>query len=276
MSERVFMFNADDPAMIEASESARQSFKYFWRELSWENRRIVPGLDLTMVKLPFTDGPRSDGNSEFEYMWIGEIDFDGETVSGKLLNAPNWLTSVKEGDEVQALFSQLSDWMMTSDGQAYGGFTVNRMRAQMSKSERKQHDEAWGLDFGDPNNTRVEIERDGKRKGGFLSGLFGGRPAEKPAEVFRDHPMCVNMLPKISEQLHTDPALVQSTDEAGWTLLHREALAGNLGVVKLLVEQGADVAAQNPAGRSAADLARAIGWTEIADYLDGIAGTTPR
>src|SRR5690349_4024692 len=134
MSERVFQFNAHDPAMIEATESARQSFKYFWRELSWEYRRIVPGLDLTMVKLPFTDGPRSDGNSEFEYMWIGEIDFDGETVSGKLLNSPNWLASVKEGDDVQVPFSQLSDWMMTSDGQAYGGFTVNCMRAQMGKS----------------------------------------------------------------------------------------------------------------------------------------------
>lgn len=275
MSERIFMFNAGDPAMIEASESARQSFKYFWRELSWEHRRIVPGLDMTMVKLPFTDGPRSDGNSEFEYMWIGDIDFDGENVSGKLLNAPNWLTSVKEGDAVQAPFSQLSDWMMTSDGQAYGGFTVNRMRAQMSKAERKQHDDAWGLEFGDPDNTRVEIDREGKRKGGLLSGLFGGRGATKPSEVFHDHPMCVNMLPKIEEQLRADASSAQSVDEAGWTLLQREALAGNLGVVQLLTEYGADVTALNPAGRSAADLARAIGWEEIAVYLDELSGGNP-
>ena len=57
MSEQVFMYDGQDPELLQASESARQSFKYFWRELSWERRRIVPALDLAMVKLPFTDGP---------------------------------------------------------------------------------------------------------------------------------------------------------------------------------------------------------------------------
>src|ERR687891_2755598 len=54
MSEPVFMFDGEDPEMREACEAAQRSFKYFWRELSWEQRRIVPGLDMAMVKLPFT------------------------------------------------------------------------------------------------------------------------------------------------------------------------------------------------------------------------------
>jgi uncharacterized protein YegJ (DUF2314 family) len=54
MSEPVFMFDAKDPEMQQAYEAAQASFRYFWRELSWERRRIVPGLDMTMVKLPFT------------------------------------------------------------------------------------------------------------------------------------------------------------------------------------------------------------------------------
>ena len=93
MSEPVFMFDDADPAMRQAYEAAQRSFKYFWRELSWEQRRIVPGLDMTMVKLPFTDGPRTDDNPDYEHMWIGELDFDGETIAGQLLNSPNWLTS---------------------------------------------------------------------------------------------------------------------------------------------------------------------------------------
>jgi len=40
------MFDGDDPAMQQAYEAAQQSFKYFWRELSWEQRRIVPGVDM--------------------------------------------------------------------------------------------------------------------------------------------------------------------------------------------------------------------------------------
>jgi uncharacterized protein YegJ (DUF2314 family) len=124
MSEPVFMFDESDPEMQRAYQAARASFRHFWRELSWERRRIVPGLDMTMVKLPFTDGPRTDGNSEFEHMWIGDIGFDGDSISGNLLNAPNWLTSVRQGDEVSAPVSHLTDWMMTADGHAYGGFNA--------------------------------------------------------------------------------------------------------------------------------------------------------
>jgi ankyrin repeat protein len=42
-----------------------------------------------------------------------------------------------------------------------------------------------------------------------------------------------------------------------------------LGVVKLLAKHGADIAAKTNSGKTAADLARAFGWTEVAGYLDG-------
>jgi uncharacterized protein YegJ (DUF2314 family) len=105
ISETIFAFNSDDSAMQEACAAAQRSFKFFWRELSWERRRIVPALDMAAMKLPFTDGPRSDGNGEFEMMWVGDVDFDGITLTGSLLNSPNWLTSVKQGYSVTADFS---------------------------------------------------------------------------------------------------------------------------------------------------------------------------
>jgi uncharacterized protein YegJ (DUF2314 family) len=265
------MFDESDPAMRQASESAQSAFRYFWRELSWERRRIVPGLDMHMVKFPFTDGPRTDGNTPFEHMWVGEIGFDGNTVTGVLLNAPNWLTSVRQNDAISLPFPALTDWMMTCDGRAYGGFTVNLMRSRMGAQERAQHDQAWGLDFGDPSEVRVEIGRQPAPKKGFLSGLFGGgakapAPATAPT-MFHDHPMCVNMIPKIRESLQADPSHAKSIDGQGWTLLHREALAGNLGVVQLLVEFGADKTTRTPDGRTATDLARQIGWPEISRFL---------
>ena len=53
-------------------------------EIEWLAGRVVPGLDLSMVKLPFTDGPRSDGKSQYEYMWIGDVDFDGDVDANAL------------------------------------------------------------------------------------------------------------------------------------------------------------------------------------------------
>jgi uncharacterized protein YegJ (DUF2314 family) len=269
MTEPVFMFDERDPEMQQAYLAAQSSFRYFWRELSWERRRIVPGLDMAMVKVPFTDGPRTDGNPDFEQMWVGDVGFDGDSISGHLLNSPNWLTSVHQGNAVSAPFTHLTDWLMTVDGRAYGGFTVNLIRSRMSRQERDQHDQAWGLDFGDPADIRVEIQRESKPKAGLISGLFGSRPQPSAVpESFRDHPMCVNMVPKIQAQLQADPSVAKTIDADGWSILHHEALAGNLGVVTLLMAFGADPAARTPSGYTAADLARKIGWPEIADFID--------
>ncbi len=248
MTEPVFGFDGEAAAMEQACAAARQSFKLFWRELSWERRRIVPALDAALIKLPFTDGPRSDGKPENEYMWVDEVDFDGNLLSGSLLNSPNWLTSVKEGDAVSAPFAHLTDWMMAAEGKAYGAYTVNLMRSRMSARERKAHDRAWGLDFGDPNQIRVELP-------------------EHDSKVTADHPMCVNMLPEFEKQLRKDASIVTATDDRGWTLLHSEALAGNFGIVKLLVRYGADANTPTPDGGDAATLARSIGWDDLAAYL---------
>src|SRR4051812_11742046 len=102
---RVFMFDGDDPEMQHASQEARATFAYFWRELAWERRRIVPALDFACVKALFSDGERGarapSGKPRVEEMWVSEIDFDGRDVSGELLNQPNWLKSIRQGAAVR-------------------------------------------------------------------------------------------------------------------------------------------------------------------------------
>jgi ankyrin repeat protein len=79
--------------------------------------------------------------------------------------------------------------------------------------------------------------------------------------------MCVNGLPKIEAQLQADSSIATAIGDDGWLLLHHEALAGNLGVVKLLIAFGADPAARTPNGYTASDLASKLGWSEIAALL---------
>jgi len=79
-----------DEDMESASQRARDSFKYFWREVTWEFRRIVPGLEMFNVKLPFTD-PNDDIPLEdrmTEHMWVQLHDFDGDGLFGELMNQP--------------------------------------------------------------------------------------------------------------------------------------------------------------------------------------------
>lgn len=252
---QVFLFDSGDPEMQQANEQARANFRYFWRELAWERRRIVPGIDLACVKAPFSDGERAastPGKVEVEEMWIDEIDFDGEIISGVLLNSPNWLKTVQAGDSVQIPLTQISDWMYASLGDVYGAYTVNLIRSRMSEPERRDHDRAWGLNFGDPRTLRAV-------------------PAEQMPET-NEHPMSEAMAPVLKNQLTKNPAMRDSKDDRGWTLLHSEALAGSAATVQVLLESGADPNAVTDRGWKPVQLAESLGWDKVTALLKNLGG----
>lgn len=243
---QVVMADGDDPEMQRAYEQARDSFRYFWREIAWERRRIVPALDLVVFKAPFADdAPRTPGadTPEVEHMWVGDVDFDGEFVTGVLGNDPNWLTSVREGDAVRIPLDRISDWMYVMDGAAYGGFTVNLLRSRMDPDERREHDQAWGLDFGDPRTIRMN--------------------ADEP------HLMSVNTADSLRQALAKDASLVSVKGHNGWTFLHQEAAAGSAATVQVLLDGGADPAAAADNGMTPGQLARVLGWASVASMLEG-------
>jgi uncharacterized protein YegJ (DUF2314 family) len=261
---KVYLSAGEDPDMDRAHQHARATFRYFWREIAWERRRIVPALDLACVKAPFSDGPNRSTRADapdVEHMWLSDVDFDGRQISGTLLNSPNWLTSVKEGDSVRLPLAEISDWMFAIGGEVYGAYTVNLMRSRMSSRERQEHDDAWGLDFGDPRNIRLNPEAN---KGGLLKRWFG-----KPEPPPEEHPMSVAMAAKVKEQLARDPSMTSSKNDDGWTLLHQESLAGNATIVELLLAAGANPRAVTENGMTPLELAQSLGWERVVALLHG-------
>jgi len=257
------MFDNSDPDMQRAYEQARATFRYFWREIAWERRRIVPALDIASVKAPFSDGEqscRSEDTPDVEQMWLSEIDFDGEFVGGALLNTPNWLKTVKEGDPARIPLAGISDWMYVIRGEVFGAYTVNLLRSRMGQRERQEHDSAWGLNFGDPKKIRVVPERN--KGGGFLKNWFGSQQADQ-----QEHPMSVSMASGLKDQLANNPSLLSGTDERGWTLLHQEALAGSAPTVQILLEAGANPNAVTDQGKTPLQLAESLGWDKVVSLL---------
>ncbi len=263
LPSKVFMFDNDDPEMQRAYQNARASFRYFWREVAWERRRLVPALNLACVKAPFSDGEqatRAKDTPEVEQMWLSEIDFDGQFVCGVLLNAPNWLKSVKEGDAARFPLGQISDWMYAIGNDVFGAYTVNLLRSRMGRKERGEHDAAWGLNFGDPTKTRVAPEPN--KGSGLLKNWFGERQTDTD-----EHPMSEAMASSFKQSLAQDPSLVSAKDERGWTFLHQQALAGSTATVKVLLEAGADPNALTNHGMTPLQLAQSLGWDKVVALL---------
>jgi len=243
----IFYANGESPKMIEAYKKAQETFKYFWRELSWEYRRIVPGLDVACVKLAFTQD--IDDETIVEHMWINDVNFDGETIYGILVNDPNELTNVNNGDEIAIPIDQISDWLFAINGKTYGAFTIHAMRSEMSDEEREAHDEAWGLEFGDFSDILVVNEQ-----------------KEKPENLI-EHPMSKNMKESLIEFLKSNPEEIEAKDDLGYTFLHREAIAGNQTSVELILKAGANADAKTNNGKTALDFAKELKWDHLIPVL---------
>jgi uncharacterized protein YegJ (DUF2314 family) len=228
--------------------AARKTFPWFWRELAWDRHRIVPAWDQAVAKLKFVGPARGRGAGDaVEFMWVDELEFDGLRVEGRLMNTPGALKGLRAGARVALSLDALSDWMLVRDTKAHGAFTVNAMRAGMSRAERCEHDAAWGLEFGAPPQT----------------------PDVKRFTARGEHPMVKHVSKGFVSRLRAGEAKAHDVDDAGWSLLHRFALAGSAHLVKQLLAHGAKPKHKTPHGLTAEDLAESLGWRRVTSVLRG-------
>ena len=267
----IFFADGADPKMLEAYKKAQETFKYFWREQSWEYRRIIPGLSVSCVKVAFSQEDPDSETPIVEHMWINEINFDGDKVKGYLINQPNELTNIQIGDYVEVPLNEISDWLFampqkakkskglsklfssSSDSlppKAYGGFTIQKMRSDMSPSQRKNHDDAWQMDFGDFNDIEIVYEQ-----------------KENPENLI-EHPMSRNMKEDFVKFINENPDEVTGQDANGYSLLHTETIAGNLSSVEVILKAGADRNLKTNSGKTALDFAKQLNWEHLIPVLE--------
>jgi ankyrin repeat protein len=79
--------------------------------------------------------------------------------------------------------------------------------------------------------------------------------------------MSEGMAGKLKEQLSKNRSLISSKDDRGRTLLHQEALAGNVATVQVLLAAGADRNALTSNGMTPLALAQSLGWRKVVEVL---------
>lgn len=255
----IFFFKGDDSEILEAYKNAQKTFKYYLREWVWETRRIVPALSIACVKTAFTDDEQKENiivADDVEHMWINNIKFDGEFLYGTLINQPSHLKSVKLNDVVKVPFYLISDWLYSNSYRVFGGFTIQLMRSKMSREERINHDDAWGLKFGNPNKVNICYSSQEE--------IFDFTNYHKS----EDHPMSINMGVKLLEQIKKDKeGLFSYRGFGGFSMLHEMAMAGSAVSVQTLLSEGIDPLMKTKSGKTAKDLAELLNWHDVLKLL---------
>lgn len=271
-----------DTGMHAAMQAAQKTLPLFWREVHWERHRIIPFMDLAVLKVAFSDQPgvisavTSEPADDVEYMWVADVVFDGVQWTGTLASPPMALTSVQAGDQVAFTTERVADWNIAMLDQVMGGFTTQHLRSKMSLDKRAAFDQMQGMDFGDPVNVQlVAIEpapypttKTGllKRKSVPVRGPIPPIAQDADAVLRQEHGMAESMATRFAGE-NDQAAVARHVGEDGFSTLHRMALAGATRMVELLVHHGADPDLRTPAGLAALDLAHSLGWSRTAAVL---------
>lgn len=230
-----------DPELRNAAASAQSTFKHFWYQVATDFNRIVPALEIACLKAPFFDDI-DDPQSSAEHMWLDDVYFDGAEISGTLINSPQGLSAVKEGDRLTLTLDRIEDWICALDDQAYGGFSVQVLRSRMNSKERREHDRAWGLKFPEPDEVYLPQPN-----------------AEFEKEV---------LVQQLVDQVNDDPDCLTVDYGEGRRLLHMMSLFGRAASVSALLSAGADRNQKCDRGWSPLDYAQAVGWHDVAEVLE--------
>jgi uncharacterized protein YegJ (DUF2314 family) len=109
----VVLIEDDDPRLQTAVAEARRRWPDFVEAFERRSPNQAFG-----VKALFRDGEHG------EWMWIAVSSINGETIHGKLGNAPVDVRRVCEGDSVTVQAAEIGDWFYNDGEQLVGGFSL--------------------------------------------------------------------------------------------------------------------------------------------------------
>ncbi|HEX3047594.1 MAG TPA: DUF2314 domain-containing protein [Bacillota bacterium] len=134
--EPVVWFEGEDQEMLEAIHLAQSNFSQFLDAIEEESRRIVPVFEDALVKYAF---PATKNKVKVEHMFLSNIQFNGNCLSGVVVSEPMYTDAVKAGQTVEIEPSRVSDWLYVIDGAGTGGYTFKVMYSRFSEREKKMY-----------------------------------------------------------------------------------------------------------------------------------------
>lgn len=128
----------DDERMNDAMEKARLTLEYFRESL------LLPRPEQTY----FSVKVKIEDKGKQEYIWLTSPSFDEEgNLFGIVGNKPQFVNSIKDGQEIGIDAGSIADWMILEDGRLIGGYTIRAIRDRLSENEIADFDKNTGLNI---------------------------------------------------------------------------------------------------------------------------------
>jgi uncharacterized protein YegJ (DUF2314 family) len=126
--DKVINIEEDDPEMVAAIKTARETLPHFWQVYEKPTR----GETNFALKVKITDKQGT------EHFWATDIERRDGKVTGTINNDPNIVKSVKLGDRMEIPEADISDWLYMRDDKMIGNQTVKPLFKQMPADEVRQ------------------------------------------------------------------------------------------------------------------------------------------
>lgn len=117
----------EPPAMAAAIRVAHETFDEFRRNVELENFRKIPAFTDILVKVRVMD--RQTGRCE--HVFLSRPVISAITIVGIVVSQPQIVKESKPGESMNVPISDLTDWILLSNKQGIGGFTVDVLKAQV-------------------------------------------------------------------------------------------------------------------------------------------------
>ena len=136
VADQTVMIETEDQEMNDAIHKAQASLDDFLKIYAHPPK----GASEFRLKVRFKD----EGGAE--HMWVTPFKQVGAGFSGILADDPEYITSVKPGQEVKFRREDISDWGYVLNGKQKGSFTVCVMFKHIPADEAKKYRKDYGFE----------------------------------------------------------------------------------------------------------------------------------
>jgi uncharacterized protein YegJ (DUF2314 family) len=123
--DKVVDVAADDAEMEAAIRTARGKLGQFWAVFEKPENG----------EKDFAFKVRIKDSHGVEHFWVTDLRRDNGKVYGKIANDPEFVTSVKIGQEIEIPEEDISDWMYVRNDKMIGNYTLRALFKKMPKAE---------------------------------------------------------------------------------------------------------------------------------------------